>query len=63
MDRIKINEKYDTEANRHYCLIDLFQEEITNLPAPESGRAVLCDLEAVERANAMLELAIKALQV
>lgn len=63
MTKTQINEKYDTEANRHYYLIDLFQEEITNLPAPESGRAVLRDLEAVERANAMLELAIKAFQV
>lgn len=63
MDKIKINEKYDTEATRHYSLIDRFQEEITNLPAPESGCARLVDLESVERANAMLEMAIKALQV
>ena len=62
MTKTKINKKYDIEATRHYYLINLFKEEITNLPAPESGRAVLADLESVERANAMLELAIKALQ-
>jgi hypothetical protein len=63
MPEIQLNKKYDHEANRHYDLIALFKEEITNLPAPESGRAQLADLESVERANAMLELAIKALQV
>jgi len=63
MTEIELNKKYDHEANRHYDLIDLFKEKITNLPAPESGCARLVDLESVERANAMLEMAIKALQV
>tara|TARA_S200002703_G_scaffold125710_1_gene112015 strand:+ start:352 stop:543 length:192 start_codon:yes stop_codon:yes gene_type:complete len=61
MNEKQINKKYENEVSRFADLLIEMESALMELPAPASGCVKLESLEKIERANWLMEMAIKTM--